>query len=696
VTFTNPAAFTNLVVDNSVAVNAAATVTIGEGAITGLTPGLIQFNPGDLNNLEVHGGTSPTTYNVTSSVAGSDQTLLTGTDADTVHVGNNGVVNDTLFPGVLIIEGKGGTSSLLIDNSAGVGAQVSTSLVGLDGLNDDGIEYDHLAEAIVSLAGDNQVTLFDNVLGTRTTVNTGNGTNHVTVSAATDPVTINGGTGSNAVSITYDPVLVPVQFHSSGGADTLTLTSGRFTTVTYDFTNATDGTIIGDRARAITYTGMGSHTSIIDQLSASNRLFNFDTGTDTIQVAPAGGNTSSLTSEKTSTPVVFVNPTALLQINALAGGDALLATPLLDTHIFYNGGPSVGGAPSSLTVDLQGATRPVLNPTSASSGEWTFGNRQGITYVNVPTVNPVLATLSGRVFNDLNGDGVKQPNEPGYPGFLIELDPNLDGTAAAFTATDANGFYQFTNVAPGAHRIVEVPQGQRQVTSPGGGDYQVTVQSGRNVTELNFGNLDSATKSFVYRLYLDLLGRRVDPRGLARWDRLLNRGWARQRMVAALQETQEYRRRVVATMSQKMFKESLPFAMQQPWVKYLAEGGNQRSLEAQLLASRRYFVRRGGGTNAGFVAALYADVLGQAASPAVAARLLAALRRGMPRLKVALMVLHSRAANRLVVQQLCLQYLHRMGTEGELLQWVSALQRGATVEQVMQGILASKGYYTAS
>jgi hypothetical protein len=308
----------------------------------------------------------------------------------------------------------------------------------------------------------------------------------------------------------------------------------------------------------------------------------------------------------------------------------------------------------------------------------------------------LLATLSGQVFNDLNGDGVKQPNEPGYPGFLIELDPNPDGTAAAFTATDANGFYQFTNVAPGAHRIVEVPQGQRQLTSPAGGAYQVTVQSGRNVTGLTFGNLDSATKSFVYRLYQDLLGRRVDPRSLARWDRLLNRGWARRRVVAALQATPEYRRQVVARLSQRMFKESLPLAVQQPWLRYLADGSDQRSLEARLLASQRYFMRRGGGTNAGFVAALYADLLGQVASPRVAARLVAALRRGMPRLKVALIVLNSRAANRLVVQQLYLQYLHRPGTEGELLVWVRALQRGATVEQVIQGILASKSYYTSS
>jgi hypothetical protein len=696
VTVSNSPRFTNLVVDNSTAANASATVTVGQGMISGLTPGLIQFNPGDLNDLKILGGTSPTTFNVTASIEGSDQTLLTGTDTDTVHVGNNGVVNDALFRGVLIFEGKGGTSSLVIDNSAGVGAKVATTLNGLEGLNDDGIEYDHFAEAIVSLAGDNQVTLFNNVEGTRTTVNTGNGTNHVSVSAIFDPVTINGGTGSNAVAIEYDPVLVPVpvQFHSGGGADTLSLMSGRFTTVTYDFTSATDGTIVGDRASPITYTGMGGNTSIMDQLKVANRIFNFDNGMDTVQVAAAGGNTSSLTSQRTSTPVVFVNPTALLQINALAGGDALLVAPLVGAHIFYYGGPSTGTGPSSLTVDLQGVTKPVLTPTGADSGEWTFGNRQGITYTNVPTINPVLATLSGQVFNDLNGDGVKQPNEPGFPGFLMELDPNSDGTASAFTATDANGFYQFGNVTPGAHRVVEVPQAQRRGTSPASGAYQVTVQSGQKVSGLNFGNLDSASKSFVFQLYLDLLGRRVDPKSLARWDGLLNQGWARRRVVAALQATQEYRRRVVAQMSQRMFKESLPFAVQQPWVRYLADGGNQRSLEARLLASRRYFVRRGGGTTAGFVAALYADVLGQVVSPQAKAKLVAALRRGMPRLKVALKVLHSRAANRLVVQQLCEQYLRRPATEGELLVWVRALQRGATVEQVIQGILASRAYYT--
>src|SRR5262249_44253293 len=149
------------------------TVAVGQGMISGLTPGLIQFNPGDLNDLEIKGGTSPTTYNVTASIEGSEQTLLTGTGTDTVHVGNNGAVDDVQFPGVLVFQGKGGTSSLLIDNSAGVGAKVRTTLNGLEGLNDDGIEYDQFADAIVSLAGDNQVTLFNNVEGTRTTVNTG-------------------------------------------------------------------------------------------------------------------------------------------------------------------------------------------------------------------------------------------------------------------------------------------------------------------------------------------------------------------------------------------------------------------------------------------------------------------------------------------------------------------------------------------
>jgi hypothetical protein len=345
-----------------------------------------------------------------------------------------------------------------------------------------------------------------------------------------------------------------------------------------------------------------------------------------------------------------------------------------------------------LTVDLHGVTKPVLNRLSPTSGEWSFGNRRGIDYTNVETVTPIPVTLSGQVFNDLNGNGVKEPNEPGLPGFLIQLSPNPDGTPTATTATDANGNYRFTNLPPGTYQDVEVQQPQRRLTSPAGGRYQVTVVSGQNVTGRNFGNLDSASKSYVYQVYLDLLGRKVDPLGLANWSSRLDQGWARQQVVAGIQASLEYRQRVVEQTYQQFLRRAADVVGLQTWVAFLGNGGTLRLLQASVLASPEYFARRGGGTNAGFLVALYADVLGRA--PVGAAGFAAALQAGVPRIDVATAVLTSLESNTRLVGQLYQQYLRRPADPTGLQTWVGLLSRGGTVEQVIQGIVGSLEYYT--
>ena len=54
--------------------------------------------------------------------------------------------------------------------------------------------------------------------------------------------------------------------------------------------------------------------------------------------------------------------------------------------------------------------------------------------------------ISGVVFNDLNGDGIRESGEPGLAGVTVNLnDPN--GVFVSSTTTDANGEYDFTDQA---------------------------------------------------------------------------------------------------------------------------------------------------------------------------------------------------------------------------------------------------------
>jgi hypothetical protein len=77
--------------------------------------------------------------------------------------------------------------------------------------------------------------------------------------------------------------------------------------------------------------------------------------------------------------------------------------------------------------------------------------------------NVPLSTISGHKFYDKNLDGVWDEEEPGLSGWTIKLQnnsllwPGIWMTYAT-TTTDANGFYEFTDVKPnpGMYRIVEV------------------------------------------------------------------------------------------------------------------------------------------------------------------------------------------------------------------------------------------------
>jgi subtilisin-like proprotein convertase family protein len=88
-------------------------------------------------------------------------------------------------------------------------------------------------------------------------------------------------------------------------------------------------------------------------------------------------------------------------------------------------------------------------------------------------------SISGYVFEDVNGDGVFQPNEPGLVGHQVKLN------GATVATTDTKGYYNFASVAPGTHSVTNPAlAGWNRTTLD---TFSVTLAAGDSKTGFNFG-----------------------------------------------------------------------------------------------------------------------------------------------------------------------------------------------------------------
>lgn len=105
-------------------------------------------------------------------------------------------------------------------------------------------------------------------------------------------------------------------------------------------------------------------------------------------------------------------------------------------------------------------------------------------------------SISGYKYEDKNGNGGRDADEPRIEDFIIFLDTNnndiLDD-GEPFRETDDEGFYSFENLTPGTYIVREVLQSGWIQTYPGsssGSKHTVTVTSGEDEENLNFGNFE--------------------------------------------------------------------------------------------------------------------------------------------------------------------------------------------------------------
>jgi len=176
--------------------------------------------------------------------------------------------------------------------------------------------------------------------------------------------------------------------------------------------------------------------------------------------------------------------------------------------------------------------------TGTDTFDYIAGDGKGGTDTATVTVTVVsgeeppteTGTIRGVKFNDLDGNGQRDPEEPGISGWQIELwmwenGDFWDWTHIATAGTDASGEYSFENLSPGEYQIREESRSDWTQTYPGG-HHTVSFETSQIIEGLDFGNHETGaeppegTRTIRGMKYNDLNSngqKGVDEPGLPGW-----------------------------------------------------------------------------------------------------------------------------------------------------------------------------------
>jgi hypothetical protein len=253
----------------------------------------------------------------------------------------------------------------------------------------------------------------------------------------------------------------------------------------------------------------------------------------------------------------------------------------------------------------------------------------------------------------------------GLPGFgqvlqteaLLTGSPAIDkGVAAGVPSTDERGFARPANLSIGAF-------------------------------EPQFVLGTSANGLFVESIYETVLNRRADP-AAAGWVAFLNQGGSAFNLIVAIESSTEYRIIEVQSLYQRYLHRQADMGGLQVFVNFLGTGGTVEQVAAILVGSPEYFQLHGG-TNEGFLAALYEDALNRAADEGGQATFSQALNSGLSRLAVAGAVFGSPEFLADLVQADYQNVLGRQPDPAAQTAFLRALQTGASDQALLAALLGS-------
>jgi hypothetical protein len=198
---------------------------------------------------------------------------------------------------------------------------------------------------------------------------------------------------------------------------------------------------------------------------------------------------------------------------------------------------------------------------------------------------------------------------------------------------------------------------------------------------------------FLDKVYHDLLGRAIDSAGLSWWTGRFSSGATRQQIVSEIENSAEYHQVEVSKFYEQLLHRPADEAGLRFHIGVLENGGTFEEVAALIAGSQEYFMNRGGGTNAGFLKALYQDGLNRALDARGNAVFTAALNRGATPGEVAAVIFGSSEFALNQVESYSQQFLHRPADSTGLEFFTDVLTQGGRDEDAIALMLGSDEYF---
>lgn len=418
-------------------------------------------------------------------------------------------------------------------------------------------------------------------------------------------------------------------------------------------------------------------------------VFVGDLLTYTITISNAGTGTATGVTLTDNLPaaVLFVSATFSQGTHSLTGSTLSAAVGTLSAGAVVNGTivvrPTAPGIVSNFAT-VAGSTadsNPANNSATATST------------INDPAVNSSGVVVVGFEFSQLTDVLVATFTHANGAEPVGSFSASInwgDGT----TSPGKVAFMVTTYQISGSHTYTDEGNFNVAVTLTHANTSTVITTTATMLEELlPDGTRGTPNQRFVSEVFRDLLGRKVDMTGLQFWTGLLDRGQSRVVVASGVQGTQEYR----ASQVQQLYHQYLdrpadPLGLNSG-IMSLQEGNTVEHLAAAMAGTAEYFQAQGGGTNDGYIDALYHDALERPADASGLATFRALLAGGTSRDQVASIILASGEYRNLLVAGYYTTYLRRPVDPTGLTYWVTALGRGTRDEEVIAQIVATDEFF---